>query len=202
VAAGAAALVLLGCGSPADRSSRPPPAAVPAAGGTAARSNAAPEPLPSPPVRLSIASLGVDAPVEAVGLDGEGRMATPSQPSHVAWYRPGPAPGQPGDAVIDGHLDWTNGPAVFFHLDRLRVGDEVVVLQSSGGRLRFAVDSISTIPFESPLDAYFTTSGPPSLTLITCTGSWDRQRQTYLQRLVVHTSLPPAPPSEKPGDAG
>jgi LPXTG-site transpeptidase (sortase) family protein len=198
--AGAVVLALLGCGSPGGRGSIP--TAAPAAAGTAARTNAAPEPPAAPPVRLSIASLGVDAPVEAVGLDGEGRMATPSQPSHVAWYRPGPAPGQPGDAVIDGHLDWTDGPAVFFHLDRLRVGDEVVVLQASGGHLRFAVDSISTIPFESPLDAFFTTSGPPSLTLITCTGSWDRQRQTYLQRLVVHTSLPPAPPSEKPGDAG
>jgi LPXTG-site transpeptidase (sortase) family protein len=199
--AGAVALALVGCGSPASRSSTPAPS-VGAAAGTSPRSSTVPEPPAAPPARLSIATLGVDAPVEAVGLDGEGRMATPSQPSHVGWYRSGPAPGQAGDAVIDGHLDWTSGPAVFFHLDRLRVGDEVVVLQSSGGRLRFAVDSLSTIPFDAPLDAFFTASGPPSLTLITCTGSWDRQRQTYLQRLVVHTSLPPAPPSEKPGDAG
>jgi len=49
-------------------------------------------------------------------------MAVPSVPSHVAWYSPGPAPGEPGDAVIDGHLDWTTGPAVFWNLGKLHAG--------------------------------------------------------------------------------
>ena len=40
----------------------------------------------------------------------------PSKPTDVAWYKPGPAPGEAGDAVIDGHLDWTTGRAVFWDL--------------------------------------------------------------------------------------
>ena len=187
----------------------PAKAATAAVGGPAvprAASSATPEPNSSaraaPPARLSIPVLGVDADVEAVGVDGQGRMGTPSRPEHVGWYRPGAAPGQPGNAVIDGHLDWTSGPAVFWQLHRLRVGDEAVITGSDGTRLRFVVDSVSTIAFDANVDALFVTSGPASLTLLTCNGTWDRQRATYLQRLIVHLSMPPAAPSEKPAEAG
>jgi len=168
-------------------------------------SSAAPDAAPKPvaaPARLSVPVLGVDADVEAVGVDGQGRMGTPSRPEHVGWYRQGAAPGQPGNAVIDGHLDWTSGPAVFWQLHRLRVGDEAFVTGSDGTRLRFVVDSVSTIAYDANVDGLFVTLGPPSLTLLTCTGVWDRQRATYLQRLVVHLSLPPQAPTEKPGEAG
>src|SRR5215467_1364425 len=168
-------------------------------------SSAAPEEASKPaaaPARLSVPVLGVDADVEPVGVDSLGRMGTPSRPEHVGWYRQGAAPGQPGNAVIDGHLDWTSGPAVFWQLHRLRVGDEAFVSGSDGTRLRFVVDSVSTIAYDANVDGLFVTLGPPSMTLLTCTGAWDRQRATYLQRLVVHLSLPPTTPTEKPGEAG
>ena len=168
-------------------------------------STATPEAASKPvaaPARLSVPALGVDADVEAVGVDGQGRMGTPSRPEHVGWYRQGAAPGQPGNAVIDGHLDWTSGPAVFWQLHRLRVGDEAFVTGSDGTRLRFVVDSVSTIAYDANVDGLFVTLGPPTMTLLTCTGAWDRQRATYLQRLVVHLSLPPVTPTEKPGEAG
>src|SRR5215471_3801651 len=187
----------------------PAKATAAAVGGPAvpkAASSVTPEPKSSaraaPPARLSIPVLGVDADVEAVGVDGQGRMGTPSRPEHVGWYRQGAAPGQPGNAVIDGHLDWTSGPAVFWQLHRLRVGDEAFVSGSDGTRLRFVVDSVSTIAYDANVDGLFVTLGPPSLTLLTCTGAWDRQRATYLQRLVVHLSLPQTTPTEKPGEAG
>jgi len=192
--------------APTQRQSR---AGVVADGGPAvprATAGATPEAQSSapvgPPSHLSIPVLGVNADVEAVGVDGQGRMGVPSRPEHVGWYRQGPAPGQPGNAVIDGHLDWTSGPAVFWELHRLRVGDEAFVVGSGNARLRFVVDSVSTISFDANVDSLFVSSGPASLTLLTCNGAWDRQRATYLQRLVVHLSLPPPPPSEKPAEAG
>jgi sortase (surface protein transpeptidase) len=188
--------------NPSSRSSSPAPVAV---GGPVVPSSE-PRPLPTAaaeaPARLAIPQLGVDAQVEPVGVDAQGRLGTPSRPENVGWYRLGAAPGQPGDAVIDGHLDWVSGPAVFWRLHQLRIGDEATVTGASGGRLRFVVDSVSSVAYDANVDSLFVTSGPPSLTLLTCTGAWDRQRATYLQRLVVHLSLPPAPPSEKPGEAG
>lgn len=141
------------------------------------------------PVRLLVPSIKVDAAVEPVALDSQGRMATPSQAGNVAWYRLGAVPGNVGDAVIAGHLDWTNGPAVFWSLGKMRKGDEITVVRADGSRARFVTDSTTTVSFDAPTDGLMTVTGPPSLTLITCAGAWDRQRGTYLKRLVVHASL-------------
>lgn len=156
----------------------------------------------SAPVRLVVPAIGLNAEVESLGLDAEGRMATPSRSDHVGWYSPGSAPGDAGNAVIDGHLDWTDGPAVFWRLGRLKRGDQLTVLRADGSQVKFAVQSLSTTPYDASTDALFTRSGPPALTLVTCAGAWDRQRGTYLQRLVVHASLVPPPPSAVPTDAG
>ena len=147
-----------------------------------------------PPARLLIPAIGVDAEVESLGLDPQGRMATPSRADRVGWYSPGATPGDVGNAVIDGHLDWTDGPAVFWRLGRLKRGDRIDVVRTDGTRATFVVQSSSTTPYDASTDALFTRSGPPSLTLITCAGAWDRQRATYLQRLVVRASLQPPPP--------
>lgn len=151
-----------------------------------------------PPARLTIAAIGVDAVVEPVGLDVQGRMAAPSRADRVGWYRPGTVPGDAGNAVIDGHLDWTSGPAVFWRLGKLKVGDQITVLRDDGTQAKFIADGTSVMPYDASTDALFTKSGPPSLTLITCTGSWDRQRETYSQRLVVHATLALSVAPEKP----
>ena len=142
-----------------------------------------------PPVRLQIPTINVDAAVERVGLDPEGRMAAPVRTDEVGWYQPGAAPGDVGNAVIDGHLDWYSGPAVFQRLGKLKVGDQITVLREDGTRAKFTVDSTSVMPYDASTDALFVRTGSPSLTLITCAGAWDKQRGTYLQRLVVHSTL-------------
>lgn len=156
-------------------------------------------PAPSP-ARLIIPSLQVDAAVEPVATDAQGRMATPSQPNDVAWFKPGAAPGDSGNAVFAGHLDWTSGPAVFWHLGDLKPGAEVQVVRADGSRLRFAVDGVKQYAFDADPSDVFTRSGPPAIALVTCTGAWDRARQTYLQRLSVHASLLQSGPSSTPGD--
>jgi hypothetical protein len=154
------------------------------------------------PARLLVPAIKVDAEVEPVGMDAQGRMGTPSRAERIAWYRLGSKPGEVGDAVLAGHLDWTNGPAVFWYLGRMRKGDEITVVRADGSQARFVTDATSTVPYDSPTDAMFTRDGPPSLTLITCAGAWDRQRGTYLQRLVVHATLVPTVSSDRPGDEG
>ena len=142
-----------------------------------------------PPVRLRIPAINVDAAVEQVGVDSQGRIAAPTKTDDVGWYKLGAAPGDAGNAVIDGHLDWYDGPAVFRALGKMKVGDQIMVLREDGTQAKFIVDGTSVMPYDASTDAMFTKSGPPSLTLITCAGTWDRQRGTYLQRLVVHSHM-------------
>src|SRR4051812_34701143 len=79
------------------------------------------------PVRVKIPIIGVDAAVEQVGKTPDGAMDVPHDYSETAWYNLGPRPGEPGNAVIDGHVDSTTGKAVFWDLRKLTRGDRIVV---------------------------------------------------------------------------
>lgn len=183
------ALALSACGQSqapksAPRSPSPSPPASPSA--SASASAPASPAAAGTPTRLSVPRAKVQAPVEQVGVDGQGNIGVPSAPTNVAWYDRGPAPGQPGDAILNGHVDWTTGPAVFANLRALQPGDDVTVVTQSGQQLRFKVTASKSYDANTrPPADLFATSGPPRISLITCTGPWDVGRKQYQQRLVV-----------------
>jgi LPXTG-site transpeptidase (sortase) family protein len=150
-------------------------------------------PSPNParliPATLEIPEIGVDATVEEVSVTSQNAMGVPKKPMDVGWYSPGPAPGQDGDAVIDGHLDWYGVPeAVFYNLGKLTAGDEIDVVAQNGTKLRFQVTSESSVSATSQPPGLFSTTGSPRLTLITCAGTWDASSSQYTQRLLVNAS--------------
>lgn len=145
------------------------------------------------PVRLSIPAIGVDAPIEAVGVTTTGDLAIPAQNpwQDVGWYSSGPLPGELGSSVIDGHLDRPGGyPAVFWRLRDLNVGNEVIVIDTQGKTLHFRVTAIEYYPPKyAPVEQIFANQGARYLNLITCAGDWiPSQHQTTL-RLVVYTTM-------------
>ena len=148
---------------------------------------------PDAPVRLVIPAVGINAPVEGLGIQSNGDLETPGHDpwDDVGWYDLGPRPGEHGSAVIDGHLDRPGGyPAVFWRLRDLQVGAEVQVTNMAGKRLHFRVTRIAYYATgQAPLQDIFGNQGGAFLNLITCAGDWiPSQHQTTL-RLVVYTSL-------------
>ena len=141
------------------------------------------------PSRLSIPRLGIRATVERLGLDKQGNLAAPSALKNVAWYADGPAPGEPGGAIITGHLGVRPGQAVFWDLGKLRRGDSIVVTRGDGTRVTFIVDGARTYARTAKVPALFSTNGTSELWLITCSGQWDYGRSTYDDRLVVHARV-------------
>lgn len=143
------------------------------------------------PQTLSIPKLGVNAAVEAVGQDSTGRMDVPQGVFNVGWYSLGYKPGEKGNAVMAGHLDTTTGaPAVFYYLNQLSVGDQVIVSDRNGRELTFEVTGARSYLFDQvPLQEIFGPSDKPRLNLITCTGVWNRGTSNYTNRLVVFTEL-------------
>jgi LPXTG-site transpeptidase (sortase) family protein len=144
-------------------------------------------------VRLVIPAIGINASVEAVGVQANGDMATPTHNpwEDVGWYNGGPRPGERGSAVIDGHVDRPQGlPAVFWHLRELHVGDMVQVTDAVGTTLTFHVTRLAFYPpQEAPLQDIFGNRGGTYLNLITCAGDWIPSQQQTTLRLVVYTSL-------------
>lgn len=139
----------------------------------------------TPPVRLVIPSLNIDALVEALGVDSSGAMDTPRNIWNVGWYRDGPSPGAPGDAVIDGHVGLPGTPLVFAGLARLAIGADVIAVLADGTHVLFSVSGMQSWPATSHPTGLFSRDGEPRLSLITCTGRYDRGSQTYDDRLIV-----------------
>jgi len=142
---------------------------------------------------LSIPAIGVNAPVENVGVSADGSLAVPTQNpwTDVGWYQYGPQPGTRGSAVIDGHLDRPGGsPAVFWNLKNLRVGDIATITKADGQFWHFRVIALNYyFPTSAPTSNIFENTTGSFLNLITCAGTWvPSQHQTTL-RLVVYTVL-------------
>jgi LPXTG-site transpeptidase (sortase) family protein len=134
--------------------------------------------------------MSVNTTVEHVGKDAQGNMDVPKDANNVAWYELGYKPGENGNAVIAGHLDTKTGPAIFYNLNQLKVGDEITVATNLNKKLVFTVVNKQIYKANNfPVLTVFGTASEPLLNLITCTGVFDRTTEHYLDRVVVITKL-------------
>lgn len=141
------------------------------------------------PQKLLIPSISVAATIQSVGLAANGRMGIPTNFTDVAWYWPGPKPGERGSAVIDGHLDSAHDKnAVFMNLSKLKINDEIDVVDKSGQKIKFRVTDTEIYDDQNaPLGKIFDRTGSTArLNLITCDGVWNQATKNYSGRLVVY----------------
>jgi hypothetical protein len=142
------------------------------------------------PARLRIAAIGVNSSLERLGRLPDGTLEAPREWGQAGWYADGVRPGAQGPAVIAGHVDSTDGPAVFFRLRELRPGDIVVVSDTNGATFRFRVDHTMTYPKSRfPSTAVYGPTALAQLRLVTCTGQFDRMARSYRENLVVYADL-------------
>jgi hypothetical protein len=142
----------------------------------------------APPVQLLIPALDVHRAVEKVGVDRFGVLIVPVNSWNAGWYKGGPVPGAPGDAVIEGHAGYPGQPMIFGRLVTLRPGDRIIVVLSDGSRRLFIVVSMTSVPVGTAPPGMGEPYGPSRLTLVTCTGHFDRHSYSYSDRLVVETA--------------
>jgi len=139
------------------------------------------------PARVRIPAIGVDTALTTIGVDGAGALVPPADHDRAGWFAAGPAPGEVGPAVLAGHVDDRTGPAVFFRLEELEAGDEVVVTRSDGRPVVFTVTRVAAYPKTdfATAEVYGPTTGA-ELRLITCGGTFDRTRRSYTDNVVVY----------------
>ncbi|MHA3701557.1 class F sortase [Jatrophihabitans sp. YIM 134969] len=144
----------------------------------------------SRPVHLDVPAIGVSTDLEGLGVLADGTLASPSAWQVAGWFDAGVRPGDVGPAVIAGHVDSTAGPAVFYRLRDLAVGDTATVTRADGSVATFAVDTVARFPKAAfPTQAVYGRVAQPVLRLITCTGDFDRARRSYVDNLVVSMHL-------------
>ncbi|WP_280698920.1 class F sortase [Kitasatospora sp. GP82] len=143
------------------------------------------------PTRIRIPALRVDAPVTGLGLDSAGRLQAPADTDRnlTGWYRDGITPGQRGTAIVAGHVDTRDGPAVFYDLGTLHKGDQVEITGEDRGSAFFVVDAVEVYSKKGFPDAKVYGPAPDSqLRLITCGGGFSAAKG-YDANVVVFAHL-------------
>jgi Sortase domain len=180
-------------GPPSQPSSTVATAATPSATspfGVAPRSRPAKAANVSPPIHLTVPSIGVSTALQRLTLARDGSLQAPTKWEVAGWYAGGIVPGEVGPAVIAGHIDSTRGPAVFYRLHELRAGATISVTEQNGTVLSFAVDTVRDYPKNKfPAKVVYGPTPTPVLRLISCTGEFDRSAGRYLSNVVVSAHL-------------
>ena len=140
---------------------------------------------PAVPDRIAIPAARVDTVVDAVDTDRRGAIRVPSL-GRAGWYDGGPRPGEPGRAVIIGHLDTKRGPGLFARVPALRDGDDIRITDRRGRVHDFRVVGRARVRKDRfPTEAVYGGSGRPALVLVTCGGPYDPD-EGYRDNVLVY----------------
>lgn len=153
------------------------------------------------PTRLVIPRLGVDAPIVPTGASGPngGALVIPSDIHVVGWWdgvwqsptgtinEAVPEPGQPGVAVLAGHVDSAAaGDGALYSLRNAKQGDAITVYGQGGQQTNWTVSQPPLIVIKSALpSSLWVNSGPPKLAVVTCGGPFDAQTGHYVDNVIV-----------------
>jgi Sortase domain len=141
---------------------------------------------PAPPQRLAIPAAGIDAVVEPVGTR-HGALEVPDA-GRAGWYEGGARPGEPGRAVVIGHLDTRRGPGLFARVPTLNAGAEVTVTDHRGEVRRFSTIGVAQVRKDSfPTEFVYGSAERPVLVLVTCGGPY-REGRGYRDNVLLFAS--------------
>ncbi|HTF10146.1 MAG TPA: class F sortase [Asanoa sp.] len=152
-----------------------------------------------PPSEVRIPRVDIRSTLVGLDLDSTGELEAPADFAKAGWYEQGTLPGEPGPAVIAGHVDSHKGPAVFYRLRDLRPGDTVEVRRGDEW-LPFRVVATGHYPKNKfPTSSVYGATPGAELRLITCGGEFDHSKRSYRDNVVVYAvdARRPALPESK-----
>lgn len=144
----------------------------------------------SEPLSLQIPTINLDTALTPVGLQQSGSIAMPDGFNIAGWYTQGPTPGELGPAVVVGHVDSTQGIAIFWRLRELVPGDTIYVGRQDGTTATFRVDRLQQYSQDQfPTTEVYGNIDHAGLRLITCGGTFNTETHHYSDNTVVYASL-------------
>lgn len=145
----------------------------------------------SEPTRISIPKLNIEANFEApLGIAADKTIEVPKGYTTVGWYKYGPTPGEIGPAVVIGHIDSYQGPAIFHELKNLVPGDRIFIDRKDGNTAEFEVLKLEyNSQSNFPTKQVYGDIEYAGLRLITCTGMYDHGTLRYSHNLIVYGKL-------------
>lgn len=148
------------------------------------------------PIAVSIPRLGVTSSLIPTGILPDGTAETPpvEHPEQASWLDVSPVPGDPGPAVLYGHVDGHGKAGVFYDLARLADGDEVLVDRDGAPRVRFVVYRVERVAKAAfPTGQVYGDTPTAELRLVTCGGQFDHAAGHYVDNVVAWARLVAGP---------
>lgn len=141
------------------------------------------------PSQLLIPEVDVASELLHLGLRSDGSAEVPEDFDQASWYEPGGRPGDGRPTVVLGHVDSTDGPAIFADIHRLEPGDQIEIIDSEGEIALYETDDIQVHPRDDfPTFEVFGNAREDVLRLVTCTGDFDLEEDSYSDNLIVFAS--------------
>jgi len=166
---------------------------VPVARPPATKPPSRPEPVVDPnvvPLSVRIPSVGITSPLVRLGLNPDHTLQVPDDFAVAGWYIYRPVPGNPGPAVLAGHVDSKRGPAVFYRLRDVPIGSTIEVDRSDRSVARFTVYAKEQDPKRAfPTARVYGPTTGSELRVITCGGTFNRSIGHYNDNIIVFAKL-------------
>jgi hypothetical protein len=146
---------------------------------------------PSPPDHIRIPAIHVNAPLMGLKLTSTGSLDVPpaAKKNLAGWYEAGTTPGETGTAIVAGHVDNADGPAVFYDLGALKKGNTIELDRLDGSVALFTVDAVEVYQASHfPDQKVYGAARRPELRVITCGGGYSRSTG-YQGNVVVFAHL-------------
>lgn len=122
------------------------------------------------PNELSIPSLGIRAPLDAVRV-ADGALTIPDDPSRVGrWTGGADLHDQAGAVLLSGHVAWAGTRGALWGLASAEPGAEVVVTDATGRPTMWQVIRVWAVKRGTALPELFRTTGAKRLVVVTCGG--------------------------------
>ena len=160
------------------------------------------------PTQISIPALGVDAPIETIGLDrrarpddsGHAPLGAPVDQRKAGWYADGPKPGSGmGTVLTNGHT-YRDGSAIFQEdfAELVAVGQQIDLVLDNGTTCRYRistvwrnVDAVRDYPQLVASEGLYDQQGPERLYVATCGGPWLKSARMFKDiNVVLATPVP------------
>jgi sortase (surface protein transpeptidase) len=139
------------------------------------------------PAFVEVERIGVTSSLISLGLRTDGTLQVPTVASQAGWFADGVVPGEPGPAVLVGHVDSYLGSAVFGRLKELKPDDVIRVVMNDGSTLSFSVRRIDQYPKDIfPTSLVYGATNRSELRLVTCAGQFDKSARSYSDNIVVY----------------
>jgi LPXTG-site transpeptidase (sortase) family protein len=140
--------------------------------------------LATDPTQILAPVIGVNAPVVRTSSSDAPNLPSSLDGQRVAWFSGTNRPGEPGIAVMAGHVVY-GGEAVFTDLARIKEGDTFTTIDANDHAWHFTVRSTIVVRKGGVPPDFYAPTREPTVVLVSCTGDVDAKTGLRKDNILV-----------------